>query len=126
MWHVTVQRSALFLEVQVSKSITIHDVVELSDGFISKTPFDCSKLPTIFWHIYDSVFVVTLFFILFFPNLAPFFDAFRVCHKDFPRDVRVRCAAILHRLCVSVPAASIGLGRVMPELLLLHLEADGG
>lgn len=37
----------------------------------------------------------------------------------------MRAAAILHRLCVSVPAASIGLGRVMPELLLLHLEADG-
>lgn len=50
----------------------------------------------------------------------------RACHKEFPKSTRLRCAAILHRLCVSVPAASIGLGRVMPELLLLHLEADGG
>lgn len=49
---------------------------------------------------------------------------FRACHNDFPKTTRVRAAAILHRLCVSVPAASIGLGRVMPELLLLHLEAD--
>ncbi|CAM9212486.1 unnamed protein product, partial [Ectocarpus sp. 12 AP-2014] len=48
----------------------------------------------------------------------------RVCHNDFQVATRLRCAAILHRLCVSVPAASIGLGRVMPELLLLHLEAD--
>eukprot|EP00903_Cladosiphon_okamuranus_P008054 g7768.t1 len=48
----------------------------------------------------------------------------RACHKEFIRSTRLRCAAILHRLCVSVPAASIGLGRVMPELLLLHLEAD--
>eukprot|EP00752_Nemacystus_decipiens_P001840 g1774.t1 len=48
----------------------------------------------------------------------------RACHKDFIKSTRLRCAAILHRLCVSVPAASIGLGRVMPELLLLHLEAD--
>lgn len=49
----------------------------------------------------------------------------RACHNDFVKTTRLRCAAILHRLCVSVPAASIGLGRVMPELLLLHLEADG-
>lgn len=49
----------------------------------------------------------------------------RACHKEFIKSTRLRCAAILHRLCVSVPAASIGLGRVMPELLLLHLEADG-
>lgn len=49
----------------------------------------------------------------------------RACHKDFIKSTRLRCAAVLHRLCVSVPAASIGLGRVMPELLLLHLEADG-
>lgn len=50
----------------------------------------------------------------------------RACYSGYPHSTRLRCAAILHRLCVSVPAASIGLGRIMPELLLLHLEADGG
>lgn len=66
--------------------------------------------------------------ILCTPPLVDFvLDSFnRVCYSGFPHSTRLRCAAILHRLCVSVPAASIGLGRIMPELLLLHLEADGG
>lgn len=50
----------------------------------------------------------------------------RACSGSLPRSTRLRCLAILHRLCVILPAASIALGRVMPEVLLTHLEIDGG
>lgn len=49
----------------------------------------------------------------------------RACSTSFPKGTRLRCLAILHRLCVTVPAANIAIGRVLPEVLVVHLESDG-
>ncbi|CAM9376579.1 unnamed protein product, partial [Discosporangium mesarthrocarpum] len=49
----------------------------------------------------------------------------RVACKDIPKGTRLRSAVILNRLSRFLPDVSIALGRVLPELLLLHLETDG-
>lgn len=73
----------------------------------------------------EPLLLLTLSFVLRDVMTALLRWGCRVGCCAFARSTRVRCAAILHHLYVHVPAASIALTRVVPEVLLLHLESDG-